>query len=203
MNEVSAPPPGPPDPSAPEHLAYEEVLAALDGLTPLDLARLSDIERGHLGGTDFADGELLQEAIDFAVCEEKRCPRSVSFIAFLAQSMRNIAGRRRVALMRQVLPEDAEVGDGKHKSPLRDAGPSPEEAVIQAEQARRASEVWAKLNPEYSSDEEMGMVLLGWENDMRGEALRDFVGIDQARLDYVIKKIRRIARRAYPKGWQL
>ena len=55
----------------------------------------------------------------------------------------------------------------------------------------------------YGADEEMSMVLLGWENDTRGEALRDFVGVDQARLDYVIKKIRRIARREYPKGWRL
>lgn len=203
MDEVSAPPPGPPGPTAAEHLTYEEVLAALDGLMPLELARLSGIERGHLGGTDFGDGELLQEAMDAALLEEKRCPRLVSFIAFLAQSMRNIAGRRRVALLRQIPPEDAKTGDGKDKSPLRDSGLSPEGVAIQAEQTRRASEVWAKLGPQYSADEEMSMVLLGWEDDMRGEQLRDFVGVDQTRLDYLIKKIRRIARREYPKGWQL
>jgi hypothetical protein len=203
MNEVSEPPSGPPDPPVRESLAYEEVVAALDGLTPLDLARLSDIERGHLDGTDFGDGELLQEAIGSALFEEKKCPRTTSFIAFLAQSMRNIAGRRRVKLLRQVPPEVAKTGDGRNKSPLRDPGSSPEEATIEAERALRASEVWAKLSPRYGDDEEMSMVLLGWENDMRGEDLRDFVGVDQARLDYVIKKIRRIARKEYPKGWPL
>ena len=203
MNELSAPPPGPPDPPASEHLAYEEVLAAPDGLTPLDLARLDAIERRYLNGTDFAEGDLLQEAMCAALFEEKKCPRSVRFIAFLVQSMRNIAGHRRDRLLQQVPIEDATVGERKSKFEPKDSGPSPEDAAIRAEQARRAFEVWAKLDPQYSSDEEMGMVLLGWENDMRGEALRDFVGIDHARLDYVIKKIRRIARRAYPKGWQL
>jgi hypothetical protein len=200
---LAPPPSGPPGPTAAEHLAYEEVLAALDRLTPLELARLSGIERGHLAGTDFGDGELLQEAMDAALFEEKKCPRTVPFLAFLAQSMRNIAGRRRVALAWQVPPEDAKTGDGKDKSPLRDPTPNAEDVMIKAEQNRRASEVWAKLGPQYSADEEMSMVLLGWEDDMRGEKLRDFVGVDQARLDYVIKKIRRIARRAYPKGWEL
>jgi hypothetical protein len=187
----------------PEHLTYEEVVLALDGLTPLDLARLDAIERRHLDGTDFADGDLLQEAMCAGLFEEKTCPRSVLFIAFLAQSMRNIASRRRKRLQRQVAPEDATTGDGKNKSPLRDAGPSPEDALIQTEQNRRASEVWTALSVHYGPDEEMSMVLLGWENDMRGEELRDFVGVDQARLDYVIKKIRRIARREHPRGWRI
>jgi DNA-directed RNA polymerase specialized sigma24 family protein len=202
MEHVDAPSPEVAVPPS-EHLAYEEVVLGLDGLTPLDLARLDAIERRHLDGTDFAEGDLLQEAMGAALCEQKACPRGVSFIAFLAQSMRNIAGRRRKQLLRQVPPEEATTGEGKLKSPLRDAGPGPEEASIQAEQDRRATEVWATLSVHYGPDEEMSMVLLGWENDMRGEELRDFVGVDQARLDYVIKKIRRIGRREYPRGWRI
>lgn len=200
--EAAAPPP--------DHLTYDEVVSALDGLTPLDLARLDAIERRHLEGTDFADGDLLQEAVCSAVFEEKTCPRSILFIAFLAQSMRNIASRRRKRLQKQVAPEDArtddggrKTSDGKSKSPLKDAGPNPEQGMMEAEQDRRASEVWTVLNAHFGADEEMSMVLLGWENDMRGEELRDFVGIDQARLDYVIKKIRRIGRREYPRGWRI
>jgi hypothetical protein len=131
------------------------------------------------------------------------CPRSVLFIVFLAQSMRNIASRRRKRLQRQVASEDATTGDGKNKSPLRDAGPSPEDALIQTGQNRRTSEVSTALSVHYGPDEEMSMVLLGWENDMRGEELRDFVGVDQARLEYVIKKLRRIARPEHPRGWRI
>jgi hypothetical protein len=185
------------------HLSYDEVVSTLDGLTSLDLARLDAIERRHLDGTDFADGDLLQEAICAALFEEKTCPRCVLFIAILAQSMRNIAGRRRKRLQQQVAPEDARTGDGKNKSPLRDGGADPEGALIQAEQDRRATEAWTSLSVHYGADEEMSMVLLGWENDMRGEELRDFVGVDQARLDYVVKRIRRIARREYPRGWRI
>ncbi|MHC2618237.1 hypothetical protein ACVIW2_000268 [Bradyrhizobium huanghuaihaiense] len=202
MDDVSVPPPEV-SASAPEHLTYDEVASALDGLTPLDLVRLDAIERRYLGGTDFAEGDLLQEAMCSALFEEKRCPRITRFMAFLVQSMRNIAGHRRDRLMQQVPIEGATTDERKSKFELMDSGPNPEDAAIRAEQDRRAAEVCAALNVHYGADEEMSMVLLGWESDMRGEALRDLLGVDQARLDYVVKKIRRIARREYPKGWRL
>ncbi|MDE5464898.1 hypothetical protein [Bradyrhizobium sp. CSS354] len=198
MDDISVPPPEV-SASATEHLTYDKVASALDGLTPLDLARLDAVERRYLGGTDFAEGDLLQEAMCSALFEEKRCPRITRFIVFLVQSMRNIAGHRRDHLQQQVPIEDVTTGGRKSKFELKASGPSPEDAAIRAEQDRGALEVCAALN---SADEEMSMVLLGWENDMRGETLRDFLGVDQARLDYVIKKIRRIARREYPKGWR-
>ncbi|TYO65357.1 hypothetical protein FXV83_16805 [Bradyrhizobium hipponense] len=201
MDDISVPPPEV-SASATEHLTYDKVASALDGLTPLDLARLDAVERRYLGGTDFAEGDLLQEAMCSALFEEKRCPRITRFIAFLVQSMRNIAGHRRDRLQQQVPIEDVTTGERKSKFELKASGPSPEDAAIRAEQDRGASEVCAALNVHYGADEEMSMVLLGWENDMRGETLRDFLGVDQARLDYVIKKIRRIARREYPKGWR-
>ncbi|MGY3038314.1 hypothetical protein ACVIIV_007484 [Bradyrhizobium sp. USDA 4354] len=201
MDDISVPPPQA-SASATEHLTYDEVVSALDGLTPLDFARLDAIERRYLGGTDFAEGDLLQEAMCSALFEEKRCPRITRFMAFLVQSMRNIAGHRRIRLEQQVPVEDVTTAERKSKFELKASGPSPEDVAIRVEQDRRASEVCAALNVHYGADEEMSMVLLGWDNDMRGEALRDFLGVDQARLDYVIKKIRRIARREYPKGWQ-
>lgn len=202
MDHVGAPPPEVAA-SAPEHLTYEEVESTLDGLMSLDLARLDAIERRYLDGTDFAEGDLLQEAMCSALFEEKRCPRTVRFMAFLVQSMRNVAGHRRKRLQQQVPIEDATDGERTSKFEPKDSGPSPEDVAIRAQQDRRASEVCAALNVHYGADEEMSMVLLGWEGDMRGEALRDFVGVDQARLDYLIKKIRRIARREFPKGWRL
>src|SRR5882757_3319355 len=85
-----------------EHLSYEQVVAAVDGLTALDRARLAKVEQRHLTGTDFAAGDLVQEAVCAAMFEEKRCPHTTPFIAFLAQSMRNIASRRRKGLKRHV-----------------------------------------------------------------------------------------------------
>jgi hypothetical protein len=45
--------------------------------------------------------------------------------------------------------------------------------------------------------------ILGWEDSMRGQELREFVSVTQSELDYIIKKIRRIAAKHYPQGWRL
>lgn len=192
------------DPTTPdvEHLSYEQVVAAVDGLTDLDRARLAKVEQRHLTGTDFAPGDLVQEAVCAAMFEEKRCPHTTPFIAFLAQSMRNIASRRRKGLNRHI-PIAGGTTQDEADDDLEDDTPGAEDQVIQAEQERRAAEVWAVLGPLYAVDEEVSLVLLGWEEDMRGKELREFAGVTQDRLDYLIKKIRRIAAKHYPDGWQL
>ena len=202
MDDVTDPAITDPATADAEHLSYEQVVAAVDGLTDLDRARLAKVEQRHLTGTDFAAGDLIQEAVCAAMFEEKRCPRTTPFIAFLAQSMRNIASRRHKGLKRHVpiaggATQDEAVDD------LEDYKPGAEDQVIQAEQQRRAAEVWAVLEPFYAVDEEVRLVLLGWEEDMRGKELREFAGVTQDRLDYIIKKIRRIAAKHYPEGWQL
>lgn len=192
------------DPTTPdvEHLRYEQVVAAVDGLTDLDRARLAKVELRHLTGTDFAPGDLVQEAVCAAIFEEKTCPHTTPFVAFLAQSMRNIASRRRKGLKRHV-PIAGGATQDETDDDLKDDTPGAEDQVIQAEQERRAAEVWAVLGPLYAVDEEVSLILLGWEEDMRGKELREFAGVTQDRLDYLIKKIRRIAAKHYPEGWQL
>lgn len=204
MDDVTDPAIMDPPPPDAEHLTYEQVVAAVDGLTDLDRARLAKVEQRHLNGTDFAPGDLVHEAICAALFGKKTCPHATPFIAFLSQSMRNIAGRRRKRLKRHVpIAGGAAPDEADDEFDLEDDTPGPEDQVIQAERERRAAEVWAVLEPLYAVEEEIGLVLLGWEEDMRGKELREFAGVTQDRLDYLIKKIRRIAAKHFPKGWQL
>jgi hypothetical protein len=118
--------------------------------------------------------------------------------------MRNIAGRQRKKLRRQVpIGGDATRDDDDAGFDVEDDTPGAEDQIIRAENEKRAAEVWAVLEPHYRDDEQIQMVLLGWEESMRGKELREFVGVTQDRLDYIIKRIRRIAAKHYPKGWPL
>ena len=188
-----------------EHLAYEEVLQALDSLSDPDRFQLRLLERRRLVDTDFAEGDLLHAAICQAICGSKKCPRETSFVAFLAQSMRNIAYRRRERLRSQVPLR----GDGLRGETADDVGfdikderPNSEESIIESQDEERAAEVLADLRTLFTVDEQAQLVLLGWDDGMKGKALREFVGVDQAELDYIIKRIRRVAAKHYPKGWQ-
>jgi DNA-directed RNA polymerase specialized sigma24 family protein len=180
------------------------VVAAIEALSPLDLARLDRLELRRLEGTDFAEGDLLHEAVCAAILGDKKCPRATPFIAFLAQSMRNIAGRQRKKLRRQVpLAGGPTQDDGDEEFELEDDKPDAEQAVIQTQNDKRAAKVWAVLEPHYRNDEQIQLVLLGWEENMRGKELREFVGVPQDKLDYIVKRIRRISAKHFPKGWPL
>jgi DNA-directed RNA polymerase specialized sigma24 family protein len=207
MDNVTDPPDPPIQdlvPPAAEHLSYEQILVAVDALSDQDRARLELLERRHLDGTDFAEGDLLHEAVCSAILEGKKCPCTTPFIAFLALSMRNIAGRQRKKLRRQVpISGGAALDKADDEFELEDGTPRAEEQIIRAEDEKRAAEAWSVLLPLYATDEQISLVLLAWEESMRGKELRDFVGVTQERLDYIIKKIRRIAAKQYPKGWQL
>jgi DNA-directed RNA polymerase specialized sigma24 family protein len=188
------------------HLAYEEVLQALDSLSDPDRLRLRLLERRRLVDTDFAEGDLLHAAICQAIYGSKKCPRETSFVAFLAQSMRNIACRRRKRLRSQVpLRGDGLQGetDDDVGFDIKDDSPNSEESIIGRQDEERAAEVLADLRKRLATDEQAQLVLLGWDDGMKGAALRDFIGVDQAGLDYIIKRIRRVAAKHYPTGWRL
>ena len=44
--------------------------------------------------------------------------------------------------------------------------------------------------------------LMAWSEGWRGKELREAIGVDQTKLDYLIKRVRRAAFKVYPKGWQ-
>jgi DNA-directed RNA polymerase specialized sigma24 family protein len=197
MNEASASLAG--DLSEPEnkHLAPEEVLELLDSLSAVELRKLRLIEGRRLAGTDFSRGMLYQEAVCQAILGERRCPREVTFVAFLAQSMRSVASHRRKALSRQVAM--SKVDDSGNLAVFEIAADqlNPEETLIEREAADAVPEIY-KL---FEGDDEAQLTIMAIAEGKKGKELRDELGIDQARFDYIMKRIRRAAAKKYPQGW--
>jgi DNA-directed RNA polymerase specialized sigma24 family protein len=178
-----------------KHLTLEEVLERLDSLSPEDMRRLWLIERRRLSGTDFQDGLLYQEAVCQAILEERLCPREIPVVAFLAQSMRSIASHRRAELARQV-PITSE---DRFKNPVDPATDQldPEETLIEREAADVVVDIYKLLE----GDDEAQLTVLAIVDGKKGKELRHELGIDQARFDYIMKRIRRAVAKKYPKGW--
>jgi DNA-directed RNA polymerase specialized sigma24 family protein len=180
------------------HLSRDEAWTAIRGLSDEQRSRLARIERRHRGGTYFAEGDLLHEAIAAAITGKKKCPRRTDVAAFLAQSMRNIAGRRRARLRRQV-PLDGP--DGVERNRSTDEA-NPEEALIGQEGEelleRAAKEALSIIFEVLKDDQEATRVLQGLAEGKRGKALRGSTGLDQTALDYAVKRIRRVR---FPEGW--
>ena len=179
------------------HLAPEEVLQRLDSLSAGDKRRLRLIELRRLSGTDFQEGLLYQEAVCQALLGERRCPREKSFVAFLAQSMRSVASHRRKELARQVPITKKGPSGNPVDLPIAADQLDPEETLIEREAADMRAEIYKLLE----GDDEAQLTILAIADGKKGKGLRDELGIDQARFDYIMKRIRRTVAKKYPKGW--
>lgn len=180
-----------------EHLSPEEVLERLDSLSPEDKRRLRLIQWRRLSGTDFSEGLLYQEAVCQALLVERRCPRRVSFVAFLAQSMRSISSHRRAALARQVPITKVDGSGNLVDLPIAADQLDPEETLIEREAADVVAEIYKLLE----GDDDAQLTIMAIAEGKKGKELRDELGIDQARFDYIMKRIRRAVAKKYPKGW--
>lgn len=180
-------------------LSADELIGAFEALSPNDKLKLAAIEAIRRRGTGFAERELIHEAVCRMLMGERNCPRDVPFMAFMAQTMRSIAGHDREKRRRSKSVDDA-AEPAVGASGAADSGahaPSPEDILMDKQDAAAVREIHGY----FDDDAEAQLVLLGLQDDLRGAALREATGLNQAQLDYAMKRIRIKMRKAYPQGW--
>ena len=129
---------------------------------------------------------------------DRNCPRDTAFMAFITQSMRSIASHHREKRQRETADggTSQEVDGAK---PVFTAAPSSPEQILLD---RESQDTVVAIHDCFDGDEKAQMVVLGWSEGYRGPELREFVDVDQAALDYAIKRIRRTMTKRYPHGWK-
>jgi hypothetical protein len=180
-----------------KHLAPEEVLEKLDSMSVDDKLRLRLIERRRLGGTDFQEGELYKEAVCQAVVGERVCPLDVMFIAFLAQSMRSIASHRRKARARLESMTGVDNAGNTVEMQVASEQLDPEALLVEQESTDTVTAIYEC----FEGDDEAQLVILAIAGGTKGKALRDEIGVDQVAYDYIMKRVKRVMSKKYPKGW--
>lgn len=182
-------------------LSAEELIAVYDGLSAADKFKLDRIDGVRRGGTSFKRGELLHKAMCGAIFGERRCPRDVPVMAFLAQTMRSMASHERERLARTLplheVPREGEATPASTAiAKVIDAV-----AIAEMEHTARSADTVDTILALFKDDETAQLILLGWLDNCHGKALRDLTGLDQAGLDYAIRRIRVKMRKHYPNGW--
>jgi DNA-directed RNA polymerase specialized sigma24 family protein len=179
-------------------LDSEEVVAALDSLSAQDKLKLYAIEKYCLRGTDLSPKELLHEAMCSVIMGDRKCPRRVSPMAFIVQTMRSLAGHQRTKRSREMADGGASQ-DAVDGAVMFSSAPSTPEEILIEQQSQDTIRV---IQGCFEGDEQAQLVILGWSEGYRGKELREFVGVDQAALDYAIKRIGRTMMKRYPDGWK-
>jgi DNA-directed RNA polymerase specialized sigma24 family protein len=175
-----------------DFLGADEIIAAFAVLSPDDKLKLAAIEAIRRRGTGFGPGELLHETVCRALTGERNCPRGVTFMAFLAMTMRSIASHDRKQRRRM-----ESLGADEDGAALPATAPSPEDDLMQKQDAVAVQAIHGCFN----DDPESQLVLLGWQDGLGGAELREATSLDQGQLDYAIKRIRTRMRKGYPQGW--
>jgi DNA-directed RNA polymerase specialized sigma24 family protein len=179
-------------------LDSEEITEAFESLSTENRLKLDAIEAVYLRGTDLSTGDLLHEAVCAAVMGDRNCPRNVAFMPFIVQTMRSISGHHREKRLREMADGGASQDADRAKPAFTTASSNPEQILLDRESQNTVD----AIHDHFDGDEEAQMVVLGWSEGYRGAELREFVGVDQAGLDYAIKRVRRTMTKRYPDGWK-
>ena len=183
-----------------DFLTPDEIIGAFNALSPDDKLKLAAVEAIRRRGTGYREAELVHEAVLRALAGARNCPREVPFVAFMAETMRSVASHDRAKRTREKPLADIEaLGAEPDRGAANQSvtAPSPEDILMD----KQGAEAVQAISRCFDDDEEAQLVLMGWQDDLRGAALREATGLDQGQLDYAIRRIRTKMRKAYPQGW--
>ena len=189
-----------------DSLSLDEVRAALHALPSVEHKKLDMIARSFSGGTGLDPGEIVTDAVESSLTA-RSCPRELPIMVFLVQTMRSRINNHRKKCKKSVVQIYAPAGDAddNRRPDVVDVSPNAETALIEREEREKEAPdmvVIQTITGALEDDYEAQLCLAGWAEGMRGQALRDFIGVDQKNLDYIAKRIRRLAIRLYPEGWR-
>lgn len=174
----------------------EAVDRAYSALSTDAKRKLLSVEGRWRGGTSFGPGELFREAMTRAQRGNRNWRKVVVFEAFIINTMRSVASHDRTRLNRAVGLDDVDEAVIEKGVSTGGSPRTPEEEMMSAETVKA-------IFSHFEGDDQACKLLQGWTVDFRGQDLRNFVELDQAGLDYLIKRVRRTMARLYPKGFEL
>lgn len=177
-------------------LSQTEICTALGGLSDADFIRLRKIATIYAGSRGRDPEDLLQDAIIRALYGERKCPRNVKVVVFLANAMRSImyshgksvdttrTERGYDAMDQIAIPDDT-------------AGVDAERELIAADLRKKRVQALFQI---FEDDDDATMLMMA---RMDCEAMSEAAvtcGFDSTKADTVRRRIRRKVEQEYPKG---
>ncbi len=189
-----------------EPAILKDVYEAIEALGDNDFAALYARATNMIYGTRYRDPvDLVHDAMLSAIegatlgsASGRVWPKAVPFMAFVTTAMKGIASNSRTssAGRAEVLAVElvgAEDGDSDEAMAAATAASTPGvdqelmDAADAAELIRQRDELFA----EFSSDDEITMILMAMEDSLRGEDIRHAADMDQTTYETARKRLRR------------
>lgn len=164
-----------------------EVRAALLGLSAADSVRLKQIGKLRAAGTGLEWTDLLNEAFARALGGQRQWPVDVSFVAFIAQTMRSIAHDEREARKVVVSMDEARSGEASE----RIDGEAVPVSEITPEREVSARQRLGQVEALFQDDDVALGILVATAEERTPEAIQEEMGLSATQYASALRKIRR------------
>jgi len=178
-------------------LSADELSAAIDDFSKADWVRLRKVAIRYSWYRNVDPAQIVQEAIKRALCGQRRCPRDISVVRFLAEAIRSLCSsagksqtKRREVSLTISLNSDETFDPG-----YKDDRPNVEEALIADQDYKKKRNDILEV---FADDIIAQTIVEGMMEDMRGEDLCELAGIDKTTLATKRKLISRRLDKFFP-----
>lgn len=179
-----------------EHLSLSEVRTELEKLSEADILRLGATGEQYAWRCSVDGSDLLSEAITKSLSGDRRCPRDISFIAFLVNTMKSIAfNERRKA---DLIPIQEPIDNDPANDTLFSV-PDNKQGVL--ETVETINELDA-LYAIFKNDECVTMLLMGLQDGYEPDEICEMEGWDRKKYNSIRKKLRRGVNSNFSEGRQ-
>jgi DNA-directed RNA polymerase specialized sigma24 family protein len=175
-----------------EYLTNLEVINLIKGLSPANILRLGQIAKKYEYRSLMDADEILNEAIVVAASEQRKVPRNVPFVAFLAETMKSITSNEARKIRKKVTPID----DDPENDPILNIA----DKNIHIEYEVAANQEIEHIYELFKSDEHVTLLLMAKDDGLSPDEICEMGNWDRTKYNSVQKRLRRGLNQRFPNG---
>lgn len=175
-----------------EYLTDLEIKSLIQGLSPANILRLGQIARKYVYRSLMDADEILSEAIVVTASGQRKVPRNVSLIAFLAETMRSIASNEVRKIRKKITPID----DDPENDPILNIA----DKNIHIEYEVAANQEIEHIYELFKNDEDVTFLLMAKYDGLSPDEICEMGNWDRTKYNSVQKRLRRGLNQRFPNG---
>lgn len=183
----------------------DQIEQALEELSDADWMRLRKLATRHLWGTRLASpDDLIGETVDRLLRGKRHWPIGLPFIPWMDGAMKSVAdGFRNLdrakleVLAAELTGDDEEFAGREPMDMLAVDCETPLDTMLTVEAQKEADAARAKLEDHFRGDEEVGWILMGIDEGLRGEEIQEIGEMGKTQYETARKRLRRGIERLF------
>ena len=175
-----------------EYLTNLEIKSLIQGLSSANILRLGQIARKYVYRSLMDADEILSEAIVVTASGQRKVPRNVSLIAFLAETMRSIASNEVRKIRKKLTPID----DDPENDPILNIA----DKNIHIEYEVAANQEIEHIYELFKNDEDVTFLLMAKYDGLSPDEICEMGNWDRTKYNSVQKRLRRGLNQRFPNG---